>query len=673
LPIERQLVLVDEAVHAICQLTASPADKAKACLLLHLPTSDTLEDAAAAACGELAPEHAEVAASGLTFVERLLGRGVRPATIAEMAARQPAGNPSSSIKPANLNRRWDQQLTADCISSLPHAERARLAHRHASDALHDEALRALTSARAKCGGFSTPTTDSASDSKSLAAHPNSAVRMAAKREDQLASSDRNSPVVVVTTTPSKPQQWKQGAEKDQKGFFWSTKQSVQQAWESANRLDGEHSYRTFKSLIHQNMISVICFEIGVSTEEYEKMTDSDLLCRIDAILKPKDSTEYFLKLSSLRVEYSVQPGTLGARYRAFSEPFIETLAEATASGMPVNPEQARAAFKSACCTNNLLKLWLSEQKWKSVAEMHQRVVRGLKQYDTDTVLRSLEAAAAVGTGSPPEQSPGGRAAPAQPYGRRQPQQQQQQQQQHFAQPQQQQQQQQQQQFSQPQQQQQQQQFSQPQQQQQQPHPPAWQQQQLHQHQPAFVNNTLTVGPHPGLDSRGQDWHENSALLGCRTNPCSGPFCQVCGAHGHRAEECKRKRHARANLTGYFSEQRPGIGRLQYDGPVMGQQQQQQLQPQRRTTFQDAQPARPPAMQFAPPPSHYAPPAQVNHGLGAPASAPASAPRHYTPVQRQGQGGSVNHQASQSDTSNSAQPGQQSQQHPQDQQHQQNRQ
>ena len=39
-------------------------------------------------------------------------------------------------------------------------------------------------------------------------------------------------------------------------------------------MEGEHAYRTFKSLIHHNMIAVLCFELNITLEEYEAMCGS---------------------------------------------------------------------------------------------------------------------------------------------------------------------------------------------------------------------------------------------------------------------------------------------------------------------------------------------------------------------------------------------------------------
>ena len=625
-PLAEQLELVEEAVCAVAHLAACQPEQARRRIIYHLSFTDDVEQAAACACKEFSNCPAAltpapgIPTDGISFVERLLGRGVRPATVREMAARTD-GCGGSDLRPANLSRRWDDELAHSSLADLPHAERTRLAHRHLNSSLHAEALRELEAlnARSATGLVTPPPRD-----PTLQRHPNSAVRMAAEHEARVTARDRGAPVIVVSNNSTKLPQWKQGAEKDQKGFYWSTKQAIQQAWESSNRMEGEHAYRSFKSLVHHNMIAVLCFELNITLEEYEAMSDSQLLSSIDTVLKPKDSTEYFLKLSSLRVD--AQGGQLTARYRAFSEPFIETLAEATASGMPVNAEQAKAAFKSACSSNNLLKLWLSEQKWKSVADMHQRIVRGLKQYETDSILRRLDASGASGQTQTEQTS----AAPAyggssggQYQGRRQQQQNHQHQQQFQNGP------------------------PPPQQQQLQQQPTTWQQRpaaqqqsqqpaninfavapaQLSQPQPATANVSFTAAPkHPGLDQRGEHWHIPSAVLGCMTNPCTGTFCQVCGAHNHTADLCRRRAHKNANLSGYYSDNRPNMPRLQYDGPP-----QLQRSPQQQPQYQ-RQPQ--PQRQFAPPPAHYSSGA-TTEGVTI-NNFSRTAQRNYTPIQQQQQ-------------------------------------
>ncbi len=648
-----QLQELEAATAAIIQITGASYDDARTSLLHHLRSTNLIEEAAEAACADLRSPATEHHADGVSFVERLLGRGVRPATIKEMAQ---ANTTAVGVQPqkaaaTHLSRMWDEQLAAESLTHA-HGTRARLAHRHLSNSLHDDAIKMATKANQESGCFNTPS----SAGSPRRAHPNSAVRMAAEHEARAASMSRGTPVVVISNNHAKPLLWKLGAEKDSKGFCWSTKLAVQQAWEASNRVNGEHAYTSFKSMIHHSMIPIICFELGLQEGQWELISDSELLCRIDAVLKPRDSTEFFLKLNTLKVDSS-KSEQLGVRYRAFAEPFIEVLAEASASGMAVNPAQAKAAFRAGCNGNCLLRHWLSEQEWSSVAAMHQRVMKGIRQLEADAVLRGMDNSdqsfssryepqpvrSSSNDGSDFRASSQGNKRPQRPWQppshRQEPEIQPDTQHQKI-------------------------QHRQFQGQQQQPfYAPAASSAFINQVSPTIAQGALIK--HPGLDHRGEHWHVPSALLGCRTTPCARVFCQVCGAHDHSAEECKRRRHAQANLSGYFCDNRPGTPRLQFDGyppapsgghPYPPQQQQQQQQP-----------SKPVQHQFAPPPKHLTnttPPSQVHsvHDGGAVASSHTAQRRfsRFTPVTNRSRAGLIN-QSSQSDGNNQQSPSRQGQQ------------
>ncbi len=60
--------------------------------------------------------------------------------------------------------------------------------------------------------------------------------------------------------------------------------------------------------------------------------------------------------------------------------------------------------------------------------------------------------------------------------------------------------------------------------------------------------------HPGLDQRGETWHDNKDLFECFHTPCNAPFCQRCGRHGHTASECRIPDEVPGiNLKGYYQD------------------------------------------------------------------------------------------------------------------------
>lgn len=68
--------------------------------------------------------------------------------------------------------------------------------------------------------------------------------------------------------------------------------------------------------------------------------------------------------------------------------------------------------------------------------------------------------------------------------------------------------------------------------------------------------------HPGLDQRGESWHDNKDLFECFNSPCHAPFCQRCGRHGHTASDCRIPDDAPGiNLKGYYQEEKKGKARI----------------------------------------------------------------------------------------------------------------
>ena len=446
--------------------------------------------------------------------------------------------------------------------------------------------------------FST-NTPAAAPSSHYATHASPRVRMAASRTElqQQARSQGNT-VVVVSANQQKLMWWKAGEEKDGKGFFWSVMQAVQQTWEQLNASDEAQSYRSFRSAIHFSMIPIICAELLITRQQFDAMPDAQLIDQIEQKLKPSCPADYLIKLRQIR--FSKDPAQdLLHRYRAFAEPFIQLITEAREAGCPMNERSIELAFRSQCKDNELLMMWLQEERWSDTATSHQRIVKHLRSYDA---LRTLDSLNSQGTPQHPprleqtlSQAPiaahmppvGHDAAPAPPRapqfahhqhqntndgGRAAPHRFQHQHhkgghgimanvmdqlltrfealEQHSATP--------------------------------SMHSNYAQTsaQDLHYLQPSANNaGALAASPaaqqpagaqkeHPGLDHRGPNWHQYGAALQCRFNPCSIVFCQGCGRHGHHSSECSRAHLPRWNHHGYFSDKYAGEGAL-YQTPNHG--------------------------------------------------------------------------------------------------------
>jgi hypothetical protein len=371
-------------------------------------------------------------------------------------------------------------------------------------------------------------------------------------------------------------QWKTGEEKDGKGFYWSTKLAVQQAWEQHNLVEEPQNYRTFRSVIHVQMIPIICFELKISRQNFDIISDSDLIEKLDAKLKPSGPIEYLLKLRQIKFNNNSASDTLLHRYRAFAEPFLQLVAESNEAGCDINGESIKLAFKAACRGNDLLMTFLQESKWLGVEDAHQRIVEQLRKFNALQTMNSLNGNASdipqPQIMAPPVQY---QVAPPPPQIQLPP----------------------------------------PQIQQPAPHPQAPRQHYPSQprQQTAMVNvmnqlmsrfdqldrahansvaahvstpvanfanapaspsqATVSVAPmqrapkvhdltpHPGLDARGPFWHPAGLQFACNFTPCTALFCQGCGRHGHTSAECMRKTQPGWNVSGYFAERYPGQGAL----------------------------------------------------------------------------------------------------------------
>jgi hypothetical protein len=432
---------------------------------------------------------------------------------------------------------------------------------------------------------------------------------------------------------AKIMQWKAGEEKDSKGFYWSTKLAVQQAWEQYNTVEEPQNHRTFRSTIHVTMIPIICFELMIDRATFDRIPDAELIDLLDRKLKPTGPAEYLIKLRQIRFNNDDRSGTLLHRYRAFAEPFLQLVAEATDAGCPINNESTKLAFKAACRGNELLMMFLQEDRWTTAATAHHRIMAQLRNFNSLQTMNSMNTSITQAT-------PGQAVvmAPAQPHAHLPPQvpvphphaQH------HPVKPN----------------------FHQPRQQTAMVNvmhqlldrferldrsqasvvvpSPSPQQNATASYPAARVNvgqlnpapnatPTFTspraprvhdLTPHPGLDSRGPYWHPEGQQFQCRFKPCLAMFCQGCGRHGHTAAECVRRNAQGFNAFGYYADRYPNQGALMFPAPPPNPAPQLQQAPVSSTAFPT--------------------PHRINQSGGHPAAQPSSAPPpppRYTPVVR----------------------------------------
>jgi hypothetical protein len=498
----------------------------------------------------------------------------------------------------------------------------------------------------------------------LPIHSSPTVRLAYDREQRrsaAASQNGGSNINIVVDTgllPANSIIWRQGAEADGAGFNYHAFAGVKASWEQANA-DKDKSYHTFKSFIDARFIGTVCDYIKIDRVSYDRMLDSTLLQLVEECLKPKDSTIYFMKASALRISWNERDGTLSSRYRAFADPFMALVNEARDAGTPLQKESVKSFFKTACNSNNLLRMWANAESWTTLQEVHHRIFEKLQLWEAHELQRTLSTAPAgpmqvaanaqppAVVPAPPAPAPPPAAPPPparhqSPYSQEQRREYQLQQQQNRLAGQQQ--------------------FQQQQLQQQQL------QQQLQQQQHQVMANVVqqsidsamqritnssapslsmqpsiplantaihqqqhqqftpqSAAPHPGLDSRGPFWHVHGPHLLCSRIPCvSSAFCQGCGMHGHSSADCRRRNLPGWNPSGYFSDRYPGIGALAYQGPPRAPLHQGPASPAAPPSYSVQQPRIAPPMPVFPQAAPFPTPHKLNLTTRSPAQSHSTA-------------------------------------------------
>jgi hypothetical protein len=555
-----ELQLKQTAVETIVTLTGCDENLARATLERHLLHTTSMQQAISACCCDLHP-----AARSYTFTESALGEGVRPLTVRETAKHlahqqneqardrhqhqsEALQTPVSELHPVNLNQRFlhdaAQHLKNHELSNLPANKRLAVANNRAVHEQWDAAIDHATWQR----DFNTPKELTNQPNKPPPySHSSPAVRMAAAREAQLQGQQNGmqAPMVVVMGGgAAKLPTWQLGEESQQRGFCWSTKQYIQQAWRQYMMAEGMHAPRTFKSLISQQLVPTICAETNIPLSDWEHLSDRVLLEKIEERLKPKNATDIINRLRELTISRDTTKGTLSQRYRLFAETFLQRLAEAKECSCEVSEAAVKQTFTRAARQEPVLDSWLSEEKWVDVWTAHRRIVNKLRDYDAWAVYDSMQKTV-VQHAHVPQSAP---------------------------------------------------------------HPPPPAKQTDHstgqkrpwdggkQHQSfintlaklvqATANNTggaphhtpekkVSFDPqqqrddyrHPGLDARGLNWHICTEHIKCRDEPCTGLFCQICGFHGHTARTCSKrlKQVPGINLHGYFQESKPNCPPVRYEG------------------------------------------------------------------------------------------------------------
>jgi hypothetical protein len=334
--------------------------------------------------------------------------------------------------------------------------------------------------------------------------------------------------------------WKTGSSRYKNGFSWESYLHHKQQYDNYKAHRGRFSERTFRSIIHVNLIPIVCASCGFLRSKWTKISDEHLILKIERVLSPSRSTDFAMELKAVKM---VREGdeALQASYCTFAEKFLGKIAEAEDAGKPIKSVVIKAAFKAAVDKELPLKTWLEGNSWRGVDRAHARLLRKLREARsweamTNTVLKAKHASRGGSDHSDREDSGEGssrRAAPRRRNnstrssnrgtrgGRGK---------------------------------------------------SAKNSDKSRSGKRGKVNNTSSSNSKPrtregreesrrswsGLDGRGESWHTDHALFECFKRPCNALFCQRCAMHGHTANSCRVPDGVEGlNSSGYFQEKRPG--------------------------------------------------------------------------------------------------------------------
>ena len=174
--------------------------------------------------------------------------------------------------------------------------------------------------------------------------------------------------------------WTYGTAKYKQGLNWEAYLHHKQAFDNHMQHKGKWSERTFKSIIHANLVPTVCAICGFLRSKWDSVADSKLILRLEKALRPSRSTDFAVELRALKLFDSKQSSdSLMARYSAFAEKFIYKCAEAEDAGKRIKPNVIKAAFKGEVEKESVLKHWLQEVQWKGVEHAHRRLLRKLRE------------------------------------------------------------------------------------------------------------------------------------------------------------------------------------------------------------------------------------------------------------------------------------------------------
>jgi hypothetical protein len=172
--------------------------------------------------------------------------------------------------------------------------------------------------------------------------------------------------------------WTTGSEKYKQGFNWPAYIHHKQNYDNYCQFKGVHAARTFKSVIHAKLVPALCSFCGLKRLKWKTYEDATVILAIEKTLRPSKSTDFALELKQIQIADDREL-SLMQNYTCFFENFSCKVAEAEDANRAIKPNVVKSTFKTAISGYEILKLWLEEVPWRGLDKANARLLRKLRE------------------------------------------------------------------------------------------------------------------------------------------------------------------------------------------------------------------------------------------------------------------------------------------------------
>jgi uncharacterized protein YggU (UPF0235/DUF167 family) len=111
---------------------------------------------------------------------------------------------------------------------------------------------------------------------------------------------------------------------------------------------------------------------------WKSYEDATVILAIEKALRPSKSTDFALELKQIQIADDKE-FSLMQNYTCFFENFSYKVAEAEDANRTIKPNAVKSTFKAAVSGHEILKLWLEEVPWRGLNKANARLLRKLRE------------------------------------------------------------------------------------------------------------------------------------------------------------------------------------------------------------------------------------------------------------------------------------------------------